>query len=570
MPEGPPARCATSDDCDRSHGEVCEEGVCWGNPPAGPFAAVVSPPSERGNELISRELLELLIPDHGWIGDVALEEPVTYGARLSALCPALTDCSNLAVGATITLTRPSLFPGGPGFRTEIEVAPGTDQFKLTVPRTRPSDTAYTVSLVPAGRNDPSQGPNSAAALLPPKRFELRVPDTTTGKVIEVGAEKLAILEGTLTMASQGLKDYRVVALGRWEERASLTEVSTVAYTSSTGRFTLRLSADVVGAVEIVAKPFGDSSGLPTLHIANVPNSGATGRALAMPPLGNRIEVAIPVTRINGSGALGPVEGARVIVTGGLGNAQSPSFTTFSTEATTGSDGVARLKLFDNAAFADTYRLSIVPPAGSESGVVFEEPFDLAKVGQPRPPLPARTALRGMVRDAGGAPLAGVGVTVRPSLRFQWSLPDGPQAFLTSIPAGTTVTPDTGEYVVWVDPLLASTFGTYDLFFEPRQAADTKIAAPALLRTDYELPRDSATVVTVPDIVLPEPAFIHGRITTPGGVPVEGAELKVFRVVGDASLCTQVSNAPASCPIPATVLGRAPSDNNGTVRFTLPR
>ena len=52
VPEGPIPQCETSADCDRAHGEVCEEGVCWGNPPAGPFAAIVSPPSERSGELI--------------------------------------------------------------------------------------------------------------------------------------------------------------------------------------------------------------------------------------------------------------------------------------------------------------------------------------------------------------------------------------------------------------------------------------------------------------------------------------------------------------------------------------
>jgi protocatechuate 3,4-dioxygenase beta subunit len=77
-------------------------------------------------------------------------------------------------------------------------------------------------------------------------------------------------------------------------------------------------------------------------------------------------------------------------------------------------------------------------------------------------------------------------------------------------------------------------------------------------------------VIVPDVTLPAPAFIHGRITTPGGTPVEGAELKLFRVATDDSLCTQVSNAPAACRIPATLLGRGASDSDGTVRFTLPR
>ncbi len=51
-----------------------------------------------------------------------------------------------------------------------------------------------------------------------------------------------------------------------------------------------------------------------------------------------------------------------------------------------------------------------------------------------------------------------------------------------------------------------------------------------------------------------------------------AELKVFRLADDAliSLCTEVRNEPANCPIPATLQGRGTSDEQGVVRLTLPR
>ena len=42
---GPQPQCKRQSDCDP--GEACQEGVCWGNPPAGMFAATLGPPSGR-------------------------------------------------------------------------------------------------------------------------------------------------------------------------------------------------------------------------------------------------------------------------------------------------------------------------------------------------------------------------------------------------------------------------------------------------------------------------------------------------------------------------------------------
>jgi len=40
--------CVETADCDQAHGEVCDDGVCWGDPPEGvTFAAVLVPPDDR-------------------------------------------------------------------------------------------------------------------------------------------------------------------------------------------------------------------------------------------------------------------------------------------------------------------------------------------------------------------------------------------------------------------------------------------------------------------------------------------------------------------------------------------
>jgi len=66
-------------------------------------------------------------------------------------------------------------------------------------------------------------------------------------------------------------------------------------------------------------------------------------------------------------------------------------------------------------------------------------------------------------------------------------------------------------------------------------------------------------------------FIHGKVVDNNGDWVGNAELQMFQVVTDLSLCTQVVNPPAGCPIPPVLQGAGASDMiDGTVRLTLPR
>src|ERR1041384_916255 len=74
VPEAPKPMCEKDSDCS-SDLEVCQENVCWGNPPREPFAVVVAPPSAR-RDLVPLELQQFLLPDDGWIGDLALESAV--------------------------------------------------------------------------------------------------------------------------------------------------------------------------------------------------------------------------------------------------------------------------------------------------------------------------------------------------------------------------------------------------------------------------------------------------------------------------------------------------------------
>src|SRR4029079_8078166 len=109
---------------------------------------------------------------------------------------------------------------------------------------------------------------------------------------------------------------------------------------------------------------------------------------------------------------------------------------------------------DGTGIAGSYRLSIIPPASSPLGALFDQKVTLGQPAAMR--LPPRLALHGKIVDNDGKPLTNVAVTARPSLRFLWTLDTAPQVFVAAIPAATAVTSfETGEFVVWVDANVAT-------------------------------------------------------------------------------------------------------------------
>lgn len=567
VPEGPTPECASTADCQGANGEVCEEGVCWGDPPEGNFAAVVAPPSER-KDLVPKEITQLVMSEAGWINGLQLEKPVTLSGKVEADCAGMTPCDR-SVEATITVTRASHFQGGPGFKTVVTTVPGSvdgASYEINVPRTRDGDAAYLVTIVPTGRGEePAANGTSAAQQVPPLRMEVSVPADMT-KMVVLGGANLPVVSGTIMSAGgAGLAQYRVVALGHWELGSPLTEVSTVDYTDGDGTFHLVLSEDLVDTVEIVARPYGVVA--PTLRLAGVSATDTTTHTLVQPAaLGSSTQVTFPVRGKDGAGEVAPVRGASVKLTARIEPDLTGTLATFVAEGTTNDAGEVQLHLLDGPAIRDLYKLDVVPPASSNVGVVQGQTLAFG-ASQPALILPVRVPIRGTVVDSTGAALKDVAVTARPSLRFLWDLEEGPQAFLNAVPAATTVTPKTGEFVLWVDPSIAGTWGRYDLVFEPPMAAKYPARAPAWVETEIEIP---GMEPPAREVRLPDAAFVHGQVTDPANNAVEGAEVKVFRINTSLALCDDVRYEPRTCPIPASLLGRGGSDLGGVVRVTLPR
>ena len=581
VPEGIAPMCHSDNDCDRSHGELCEEGVCWGNPPPGPYAAVVSPPSSR-QDLVAREIPQLVIPDHGWVGDLTLEVPVLLSGKLVAFCPPpLVGCDPTPLAGTVTVSRPPQFRGGPGFKATLNVAAG-GSFAMPVRRTQTGDDPYTVTLVPDATRQVTG--RSAAEIVPPRRMQVSVIDNLATQAIELGGADLPTISGTLRDSSgAGLASYRVSAFGHWDPTEPVVEVSTVDYTDATGAYSVTLSDELTGTVELVARPIAATgNGAPptaaAIHLAGLGANAASTRDLVMPNnLGKPTTMSLQIQGLDEqTGMIGPVSAAQVSLTGTLTDSLT-SFTVSDTEVADGS-GQVTLKLLDGDGLAGSYRLSVTPPAGANvGGVIFDQKLSAFSM-LPQVRLPPRIALRGSL-VYGGKPLANATITARPSLRFLWALDATAQVFAASIPPSTTTTPpDSGDFVLRVDPTVDQTWGYYDIAIEP--AAGTR--APSFVVQEFPIPRNVALApVTItypfplpdgmdPSIYVPDAAFIHGRAASPDGKAVEGAEVRVYEVSTQLTLCSEVEHAPASCPIPAALQARNTSDTEGTVRLALPR
>ncbi len=569
VPPVEPPMCKVTADCDA--GEVCDEGVCWGNPP-GMLAAVVSPPSARG-DLVSRELPLLLISQDGWIDDIRFEAPVTFKGRLQPQCEAPFSCDGRPIRATVTVTRPPAFTGGPGFRDVTTVEGG--EFEIDLPPSRPGDPPFTITVLPTDREAPGTGMSLARAI-PPLQATMEIPASVSGHVFPIGGLNLPDVSGTVkTMTGVPLAGYRVVALGRWTPDQPVTEVSTVAFTNAEGEYTLKLSRNLAGFVEIVARPF-NAQIAPELRLAGIAGGGdSSGNALTLPTAtpGLPRTVTITVDHKETGGEVVPVAGARVIVRGRASIEEGISSMGFSAEGHTNEAGKVELQLLETGPLQMNYKLSIIPPPASKAAAMLGRPFGLADTSQR---LATRIAITGAVMGADGKPVKDVSVTARPSLRFLWSLEPAGQAFLGEIPAPTAVTADTGEFVLFVDHSLpnpgaqaTTVWGHYDLAFE---APATTTRVPSWTVGDVELPRDDTeTVRALGAVQLPDAAFVRGLVFDDEDARVEGAEVRLYRVQSNPGLCDEVRfEPPGGCTLPPLLMGRATSDDDGQVRLTLPR
>lgn len=569
IPRGPAQECVADADCETALGEACSNGVCYGGPPSGTFAAVITPPSDR-SDLITVELPDFILPANGDLSTLVLETPARIGGRIEAYCA--QSCEGTSIAATIVITRAPLFPGGTGFSTVVTskdgLPRGSNSFSVAVPRSKPGEPPYVMSVVPEGNGalPPPNGATSAAELAPPSSIELTASADIDIGTLVLGSAGAQVITGTLTDgASHVLQKYRVVARGRLVVGGPITEISTVDYTAN-GQYAITLADGAVGPISINATPYDPNVVAPTLILGGLPPRSATRNVAQPANTGNKVAVTIPIEGLSTGGAVAPVAGARVIVSADyVPLINGTASATLSVNTTTGDDGRAHLTLLDGSTLAGLYKLRVIPPTGSLLGAIYDQPFALDAISAVR--LPSRVALRGRVVDRGGAAVGKLAVTARASVHFSWSEPAAAAVFLAEIPAPTALTSDDGTYVVYVDANVAGVWARYDLEF----AAPSGVAIASWVVPDVEIPRQAnLTTVTLPDVTLPDSAYFRASLADPNHLRVSGGELRIFAIAGTSSLCDLVPYPPANCVIPAQLLGHAASDEAGALKLALPR
>jgi hypothetical protein len=559
--------CHVDADCPVA-GEVCDEGLCWGDPPPGMYAALIAPPAST-HDLVVTEVPDLAIPFDGDVGNQIIQAPVQIGGRVHLSCqaPAPVGCDpTAAVGATITVVRPSRIPGGPLYvdsTTSDASSTSGDSFTLDVPRLALDEPAYTMTVRPDDSSPVSPNGPTAAMLAPPITSSVDATDSVVGMDVALGSGYLRVVTGRVIDATgAGAAGVKVSAMGHFDANRPAERVSTVAVTDLTGYYTIYVAQNAMTGVEVIGAP-ADKPGM-TLRLVNVPADLPQQSVidLKVPATGKSITVILPVVGHNSAGVATPVPGATVDVTTTLLN-DGREIVTHELTTSTDAHGNATLSLVPQSGTSlREYTVRINPAPTSEFASVYGQSIDIGTgsgvLGELD--LPHRVPVTGTLYDADGNPAPGVTVTAAPSLSLTLGLDVATQTILSSLQSPTTTTAADGSFSVYVDPDLAGNAGVYDVQCVPPAGARVPrwTSQPIYVKNAID-------AVPMGDIRLPRGRHIRGRVVH-GTTAVTGAEVRIYEIGLNATACM---NAPGTCVVPATLRAVDQSDTDGKVRFVLP-
>jgi hypothetical protein len=594
---GPAPMCEDSSDCDTASGEICDQGVCWGDPPEDvTFAAVLVPPDER-TDLPVAIVPALAIADDGTIVGLDFPPAVTISGRVLLACPPIEvdpdpvyDCGpERSVGAQITIERASPFPGGPVISRTIvaagAVGPGEDAFSFMVPKDPSAE--YRITITP----DDSAGGDMIAPgeLAPPRQLTITADADQEVDWVLGDPDALKTIHGCVQNVVGDGSPYagmHVQALGRWSQLSPLTRASSRSYTDESGCFTLRVPIRMLDEFDILVQP-APGAILPTLRLKGEfvrdPVEGEIVEHVIDPPLVMPSAPAptsfrLPVEAPSSAGGPERVPGAAVRLTTvfPLPDSESRDIeVTFTAEAVTSAldavePGVAAVDLYPGSEQNRTYQVQVVPPPDSQ----FQSAFDLVvpvgvggSAGVLEPvTLSRRAALTGVALTHAGEPVASapVAATAASALRLTVQS-DEVGAILDQLQFPSATTDEAGSFLVWVDRVLVGQQATYDLDVSPAPFASD---APSWTFEDIAIPAEGESV-DLGELVLPEASYARGTVRDRRGQPVVGAELRLYQL-GAADYCTRILEiGSADCEPPAHLRGIWASDENGLVKVVLP-
>jgi hypothetical protein len=589
--------CEDTSDCDAANGEVCDDGVCWGDPPAGiTFAAVLVPPDDR-IDLPVAVIPALSIADDGTIVGLSFPQAVTVSGRVLLACPDIEvepdpvyDCGpERSVGAQITIERASPFPGGPVLSRTIvaagAVGPGEDAFSFLLPREAGAE--YHITITP---DEATGGANMAPGeVAPPRQITISADGDQDVEWVLGDPDQLKTIAGCVQNVVGDGAPYagmHVQALGRWSQLSPMTRASSRSYTDDEGCFTLRVPIKMLDEFDIQVQP-APGAILPTLRLRGEfvrdPVEGELVEHVIDPPLEMPTAPAptsfrLPVEALGSAGGQEPVPGAAVKLTTAFPLPESEMRdieVTFTAETVTSAleaaePGVAEVELYPGSEENRIYQVQVVPPPDSQvqSAFALEVPVGIGGSGQvlEAVTLSRRAALSGIAVTAIGDPVASAPVQAgaSSSLRLQVESEEV-DAILAQLQFPTATTDEEGLFLVWVDRELAGEAATYDVDVSP---APFSSDAPSWTFEDIAVPAEGESV-ELGQLVLPEASYARGLVRDRRDSPVIGAEVRIYQLGAD-DYCTRILDiGDADCVPPAHLRGIWASDQSGAVKVVLP-
>lgn len=573
VPPDDPVECRSDAECNTGAGEVCDEGVCWGNPPATMYAAVMGPSSEYNSIAAITEVPLVSFQADGWFGDgstgaLTLVDAMRVSGQVKAPCPQQLDaCSGyLVVPGTIKWFRPSEIPGVPDVSVASTMAGiqgngSSGGFEVFLPRPNKLTTytvVFTPSLSPLGAGLPS-----AANLLPPFRASVTVSPGDAG-----GLVRDFMLPTNVRTISGRISQVGTSALGGWRVHAeagdgtvqgAMVLASNIDITTAQGDFSLVL-ADGPSLVDLVFVP-GNVTGAeenepPRVrlrdHVVTSPLS-----TVALPKLERIIAAPVVVEGTDGSGGNTDVSGA--IVVGRLDQLIGTVYLQHQATTTTANNGLGSLQiLLGTANLPLHYELDVLPGPLSEMASVYGLDIYVGDtVPAPVVRLPRGQPIVGTVIDEHGFGVPGATVTAAVSGASLCALSSDDLRVARGLAPVQSTTNANGEFTMFVDPDFAGTPLTYDIAVEP--AAGTWVPRWTFLD---QTPSDEHR-----SLWLPEAAHVRGRVLAPSSEIAPDTQVTLHELTDKPAPCPQVAYGPAGLSLRQAV---GSSDDDGVVRLILPR
>lgn len=589
-----PPMCDTSADCDQAHGEVCDEGVCWGNPPAGAtFAATLIGPD--GADDLVRTDVTLAIASDGTVTGMQFADTITVSGRVTLACgpnddPQFCDPTT-SISAQLRISRPSDVTGLPDFTRTITASDGAvagdTAFTVTLPKLAEGAEPYQVQIIPQASQptNKTQGP-SPQELAPPTRVEI---DGTSDEsdvdwVLGDPATNKIVIGRVVDAAQRGVPGMQVYAMGRWQDGDSLARSSSISTTDDTGVFAFRVPIDMLDLYDVVVAP-PPGMVAPTLRAKDLyipdpdviesPDNTVMIDDLAMPSYPQAASFVVPVSGTNTAGSEVPVAGAEVRLTTTL--LDSGGITaTYTATGSTDPNGEVELQLIPGGASNRTYEVRVISPPDSSHASLDGKLLDVGPGNAsglsvlPRVTLDSRLLVAARVLNDQGAPIEGATINTDLSLPFRLTLPEELQGELESFKLPSATTDDNGVFTLWLDPSVVGLAAFYDLAIVPPAGAATPRWSLQDLAIDDLANKPPPGTSGGLDLWLPPPSFARGTIHAPDGSAVSDAEVWLYELPTDNSVCADLPlPAGQDCTVPARLRGLWHSRKSGVVWMVLP-